>query len=46
MERDKWELCREMEDGGKDPGYGMAFFFTNEETKVQVSNSRSGFASL
>lgn len=38
-----------MEDGGKDTGCGVALAkarFTNEETKVQVGNSRSGFASL
>lgn len=38
-----------MEDGGKDTGCGVALAkarFANEETKVQVGNSRSGFASL
>lgn len=44
-----WGLWREMEDSGKDTGCGVALpkaRFTNEETKVQVGNSRSGFASL
>lgn len=38
-----------MEDGGKDTGCGVALAkarFANEETKVQVGNSRSGFASV
>lgn len=49
MGRETWGLWREMEDGGKDTGCGVALAkarFANEETKVQVGNSRSGFASL